>query len=58
MELWVSKFEDYVNKILFLDEETCNALKKINKRVIVFEFINTKIKLYITSVEHGLSIRT
>ena len=28
MELWVSKFEDYVNKILLLDEETCNALKK------------------------------
>ena len=28
MEPWVTKFEDYINKILFLDEETCNALKK------------------------------
>jgi len=58
MELWISKFENYVNKILFLDEETCNSLKKINKKVIVFEFINTKIKLYITSIERGLSIKT
>tara|TARA_Y100000590_G_scaffold354628_1_gene407988 strand:- start:209 stop:829 length:621 start_codon:yes stop_codon:yes gene_type:complete len=58
MELWVSKFEDYVNKILLLDEETCNALKKINKKIIAFEFINTKIKLYITFVGDGLSIKT
>ena len=56
MELWVSNFEDYVNKILLLDEETCNALKKINKKIIAFEFINTKIKLYITPSENGLSI--
>ena len=58
MEFWVSKFEDYVNKILFLDEETCNALKKINNRIIAFEFINTKIKLYITFVGDSLSIKT
>ena len=58
MEPWVTKFEDYINKILFLDEETCNALKKINNRIIAFEFINTKIKLYITYIGHSFSIKT
>ena len=58
MQFWISKFENYVNKILSLDEEMCHALKKINKKIIAFEFINTKMKLYIIPIENGLSIKT
>ena len=58
MQFWVSKFEKYINKILSLDEETLCALNKFNDKIIAFEFVNTKIKLYITSFEHGLSINT
>ena len=58
MEFWISKFENYVNKILSLDEEACSALKKINKKIIALEFENTQLKLYIKPIENSLSIKT
>ena len=56
MEFWINKFEEYTNKILSLDEQTFYELNKYNGKVIAFEFINTKIKLYITLSENGLNI--
>ena len=58
MQFWISKFENYINKILCLDEEACYALKKINKKIIALEFENTELKLYITPIENRLSINT
>ena len=58
MEFWISKFENYVNKIMSLDEEACSALKKINKKIIALEFENTQLKLYIKPIENSLSIKT
>ena len=56
MESWINKFEEYINKILRLDEQTFNDLNKYNDKIIAFEFINTKIKLYITLSENRLNI--
>ena len=56
MESWINKFEEYINKILRLDEQTFYDLNKYNDKIIAFEFINTKIKLYITLSENGLNI--
>tara|TARA_B100001250_G_scaffold361636_1_gene339814 strand:- start:4308 stop:4928 length:621 start_codon:yes stop_codon:yes gene_type:complete len=58
MQLWISKFENYVNRILCLDEEARYALKKINKKIIALEFENTKLKLYIIPIDNKLSINT
>jgi len=52
----IKKLENYVNKILSKDEHTLHKLKKINNKVIVFKFLNTKIKLYVIPVINGLSI--
>ena len=58
MEFWISKFENYVNKIMSLDEEACSGLKKINKKIIALEFENTQLKLYIKPIKNSLSIKT
>jgi len=56
MESWINKFEEYINRILRLDEQTFYDLNKYNDKIIAFEFINTKIKLYITLSENRLNI--
>ena len=56
MNFVIKKLENYVNKILSKDEHTLHKLKKINNKVIVFKFLNTKIKLYVIPVINGLSI--
>ena len=58
MKFWVSRFENFVNKILCFDDEACHALKKINKKIIALEFDNTQLKLYITPIDSRLSIDT
>ena len=56
MNIVIKKIENYINKILSKDEHTLHQLKKINNKVIVFKFLNTKIKLYVIPVINGLSI--
>ena len=56
MESWINKFEEYINRVLRLDEQTFYDLNKYNDKIIAFEFINTKIKLYITLSENRLNI--
>ena len=56
MNIVIKKIENYINKILSKDEHTLRQLKKINNKVIVFKFSNTKIKIYIIPVINGLSI--
>ena len=56
MNIVIKKIENYINKILSKDEYTLHQLKKINNKVIVFKFSNTKIKIYIIPVINGLSI--
>ena len=58
MQFWISKFENYINKIICLDEEACYALRKINKKIIAIDFENTKLKLYITPMGNSLRIKT
>jgi len=56
MQFWINKLEEYTNKVLSLDEQTFYELNKYNGKIIAFEFIHTKIKLYITPSENGLNI--
>ena len=53
MKFWINKLEEYTNKVLSLDEQTFYELNKYNGKIIAFEFIHTKIKLYITPSENG-----
>lgn len=55
---WVDQLEKLINKALSLDEETLYALGKLNGKVIAFEFINTKLIVFLLPKETGLEIKT
>ena len=56
--VWINQIEKLINKALGLDEETLVALGQLEGKVIAFEFINTKLILYIFPSAQGLDIRT
>lgn len=56
--VWISQIEKLINKALSLDEETLYALGQLQGKVIAFEFINTKLKVFLLPAENGLTIHT
>ena len=56
--VWISQIEKLINKALGLDEETLLALAQLEGKVIAFEFINTKLTLFLFPSAQGLEIRT
>ena len=56
--VWVKQLEKLINKALELDEETRYALSQLEGKVIAFEFINTKLMLFLFPSINGLLIQT
>ena len=55
---WLEQFEKLVNKALGLDEETLYALNQLKGKFIAFEFINTKLTIFLLPNKTGLEIKT
>ncbi len=55
---WVGHVKKLINKALSLDEETLCSLASLEGKVIAFEFINTKLTVFLFPSEQGLTIRT
>jgi len=56
--VWINQIEKLINKALGLDEETLYALAQLQGKVIAFEFINTKLNVFLFPAENGLTIHT
>ena len=55
---WVKQLEKLINKTLQLDEETLISLGYLKDKIIAFEFLNTRLILFIFPTEQGLVLET
>lgn len=55
---WISGVENLINKTLKIDEEILFELSRLKHKVIGFQFINSRLAVFLFPGEDGIKIRT